>query len=123
MECGHPKTSGTCNKLLKVKAALWTFVDIEGIEPTNNFAERTLRPAVIWRKLSFGTRSARGNRFVERMLTATATCRQQDRNVLDYVTRAVEAKLKRTAAPSLLPVVSPVERPDAHVSQATAVAA
>lgn len=103
MECGHAKTSGTCKNLLKVKAALWTFVDHEGIEPTNNFAEQIIRIGVMWRRVSFGTQSERGNRFVERMLTATATCRQQDRNVLDYVTRTVEAKLNGTVAPSLLP--------------------
>ena len=104
MECGHAKTSRTCKNLLKVKSALWTFVDHEGIEPTNNFGEQIIRLAVMWRRVSFGTQSERGNRFVERMLTVTATCRQQDRNVLDYVTAAVEAKLNGTAAPSLLPV-------------------
>ncbi len=103
VECGHAKTSRTCKRLLKVKAALWTFVDHEGIEPTNNFAEQVIRLAVMWRRVSFGTQSERGNRFVERMLTVTATCRQQNRNVLDYVTAAVEAKLNGTAAPSLLP--------------------
>jgi len=109
VECGHAKTSRTCKRLLKAKAALWTFVDHEGIEPTNNFAEQIIRHAVMWRRVSFGTQSERGNRFVERMLTVTATCRQQDRNVLDYVTAAVEAKLNGTAAPSLLP--------DANVSK------
>ncbi|MEA1970766.1 MAG: IS66 family transposase, partial [Thermodesulfobacteriota bacterium] len=103
VECGHAKTSRTCKRLLKVKAALWTFVDHQGIEPTNNFAEQIIRLAVMWRRVSFGTQSERGNRFVERMLTVTATCRQQDRNVLDYVTAAVEAKLNGTPAPSLLP--------------------
>ena len=106
VECGHAKTSGTCKRLLKVKAALWTFVDHEGIEPTNNFGEQIIRIGVMWRRVSFGTQSERGNRFVERMLTVTATCRQQDRNVLDYVTAAVEAKLNGTAAPSLLPDAS-----------------
>jgi hypothetical protein len=117
MECGHAKTSRTCKNLLKVKSALWTFVDHEGIEPTNNFGEQIIRLAVMWRRVSFGTQSERGNRFVERMLTVTATCRQQDRNVLDYVTAAVEAKLNGTAAPSLLPVVSRVERPNQEISE------
>jgi len=117
VECGHAKTSRTCKRLLKVKTALWTFVDHEGIEPTNNFAEQTIRLAVMWRRVSFGTQSERGNRFVERMLTVTATCRQQDRNVLDYIAAAVEANLNGAPAPSLLPVVSPVERPDQEVSQ------
>lgn len=115
-ECGHAKTSRTCKRLLKVRAALWTFVDVEGIDPTNNFAERVIRAGVMWRKVSFGTQSERGNRFVERMLSVTATCRQQGRNVLDYVTDAVEAKLNRTPAPSLLPAGSSVERPGATIS-------
>ncbi len=103
VDCGHAKTSRTCKNLLKLKVALWTFVDFEGVEPTNNFGERTIRPGVMWRRVSFGTQSARGNLFVERMLTVSATCRQQNRNVLDYVTSAVEAHLRGTAAPSLLP--------------------
>lgn len=103
VNCGHGKTSRTCKKLLAVKVALWTFVDTEGVEPTNNFGERTIRAGVMWRKVSFGTQSERGNRFVERMLSVTATCRQQGRNVLDYVAEAVQAKLNHMPAPSLLP--------------------
>jgi hypothetical protein len=80
------KSSGI--RIRKLKAALWNFVDIPGVEPTNNFAERTIRPYVLWRKISFGTQSERGNRFVERMMTVTATCRQQRRNVLEYLTAA-----------------------------------
>lgn len=75
----------------------------EGVEPTNNTAERVLRHAVIWRKLSFGTQSAGGSRFVERMLTTIETCRLQKRNVFIYLTAAVEAHLARKPAPSLLP--------------------
>lgn len=101
--CGYPKTERTCRRILKMKAALWTFVDHEGIEPTNNLAERTVRPYVLWRKNSFGTQSVRGNRFVERMMTISATCKQQGRNVLDYVTAAIEAHLRGDDAPTLLP--------------------
>ena len=92
-----------CAEILKVEAALWTFVDAEGIEPTNNHGERRIRPAVLWRKGSFGTQSAAGSRFVERMLTVATTLRQQDRNILGYLTAACEAQLHGTAAPSLLP--------------------
>jgi transposase len=63
--CGHAKTEGVCREVLKVRPALWTFVHLEGVEPTNNTSERALRPGVLWRKGSFGTQSARGSRFVE----------------------------------------------------------
>jgi transposase len=101
--CGHSKTEETCKRILKLKAALWTFVDVPGVEPTNNIAERTIRPYVLWRKASFGTQSERGNLFVERMLTVSATCRQQNRNVLEYVTEAVRAFYHGETIPSLLP--------------------
>lgn len=101
--CGEAKTEETCRRILKLAPALWTFVRIEGVEPTNNAAERAVRPGVLWRKGSFGTDSARASRFAERMLTVAATCRQQGRNVVDYVTRAVEACLRDENAPSLLP--------------------
>jgi transposase len=78
-------------------------VDISGVEPTNNLAERTIRPYVLWRKASFGTQSERGNLFVERMMTVSATCKQQDRNVIDYVTEAISAHLHGDMIPSLLP--------------------
>jgi transposase len=100
---GHKKTAGRCRKILGLRAALWTFVRVEGVEPTNNAAERALRPAVLWRKGSFGSASARGSRFVERMLTVAATCRQQGRNVLDFLVAACEAHARGEPAPSLLP--------------------
>ena len=73
------------------------------IEPTNNTAERALRPAVIYRKLSFGTQSESGSRFIERMLTVSETCRLQNRSAYDYLTKAVTAYFSKQAAPSLLP--------------------
>ncbi len=76
---------------------------MEGAEPTNIGAERTLRPAVLWRKGSFGSDSEAGSRFVERLLTVVATCRQQGRSLLDFLVAAGEAAVLRTAAPSLLP--------------------
>lgn len=94
-----------CRRILKLQAALFTFVDVEGVEPTNNHGEQTLRHAVIWRKTSFGTDSEAGSRFVERMLTVVMSLRLQKRNVLEWVTAAYEAKLKGLPAPSLLPAV------------------
>ena len=102
-ECGHKKTEGTCEKILKYREALWTFVDVEGVDPTNNASERAVRPGMLWRKNCFGTQSERGSVFVERMMTITATCRLQGRNVLDYLTEAIEAHTMCFPAPSLLP--------------------
>lgn len=101
--CGVPKTEGVCRELLKRPQALWTFVHLEGVEPTNNAAERAIRPGVLWRKGSFGTQSDRGSRFVESMMTVVTTLKQQQRNVLDYLTAACEAALRHVPAPSLLP--------------------
>ena len=102
-ECSCKKTAGTCRKLLAQGPSLWTFVWIEGIEPTNNDAERVLRHAVLWRKSSGGTDSEAGSRFVERMLSIVATCRQQNRNVLELLTARCAARLNGLTAPSLLP--------------------
>jgi len=101
--CGVPKTAGTCRDILQRREALWTFVQVEGVEPTNNTAERSIRPGVLWRKGSFGTQSAEGSRFVESMMTVVATLKHQQRNVLEYLTAACEAALRGEAAPSLLP--------------------
>ena len=100
------KTRRTCANLLKLEVALWTFVRIEGVEPTNNSAERGLRRAVLWRRRSFGTQSENGSRFVERILTAVTTLRQQNRDVLDYLTEACAAATRGDTAPSLLPDAS-----------------
>jgi transposase len=103
---GCAKTVGTCRELLAGESHLWTFVRVEGVEPTNNDAERALRHGVIYRKLSGGTDSEAGSRFVERMLLVVATCRQQDINVLDYLSRCSQARLDGRAVPSLLPDTS-----------------
>jgi transposase len=97
-------TSGVCTDLWERRGHLWTFVDVEGVEPTNNAAERALRHAVIWRKLSFGTQSAAGSRFVERMLTVIETARRRGRNVFAWLTEAVRAGLAGHPAPSLVGV-------------------
>ena len=99
--CNH-RVRGFCTDLWEHRARLWVFVDVEGVEPTNNAAERSLRHAVIWRKLSFGTQSASGSRFVERMLSVIETCRQQERDVFAWVVDAVQAHLANQPAPSLL---------------------
>ena len=97
------RTARTCRELLKVEEALWLFVRVVGVEPTNNAAERALRPAVIWRRTSLGTQSALGSQFVARMLTVTLTLRSQQRPVLEYLTAACEAAHQGMPAPSLLP--------------------
>jgi hypothetical protein len=105
--CRHAKTAATCREVLALAPALWTFVDVPGVEPTNNAAERPLRPAVLWRRKSFGTHSAAGSRFAARMLTVAATLKAQERNIVDYVTPACVAALQGHHAPSLLPAPGP----------------
>src|SRR4051795_3423733 len=106
LNSGCARTAGTCRELLAGETHLWSFVRVEGVEPTNNDAERALRHGVIYRKLSGGTDSESGSRFVERILTVVATCRQQEINVLDYLTRCYQAGLDGQAVPSLLPAAS-----------------
>ena len=101
--CGVTKTEGVCREVLKVYDALWTFVRVAGGEPTNNTAERAIRPGVLWRKGSFGTQSADGSRLVEAMMTVVATLKQPHRNVLAYMTDVCQAAYAKTPAPSLLP--------------------
>jgi transposase len=104
----HARTARTCRNLRKREAALWTFVWEEDVEPTNNSAERPLRRAVLWRRRSFGTQSAAGSQFVERILTTVTTLRQQNRAVLEYLTAACAAAIRGDKAPSLLPQLRPV---------------
>lgn len=111
--CDHPKTVRTCCNLLKLEAALWTFVRVEGVEPTNNAAERAVRSGVLWRKRSFGTQSTNGSEFVERMMTVVASLRQQNRNVLSYLTAVCSAAIRGENAPSLLPDATAVSQPTA----------
>ena len=99
----HRGTRKTCHNLLSLEPALWTFIAQAGVEPTNNAAERPLRRGVIWRRRSFGTQSEAGSVFVERILTAVTTLRQQQRDVLDFLTEACQAHISGAHAPSLLP--------------------
>jgi transposase len=100
--CGCPKTAATCRNLIANEAKLWAFVWNEGVEPTNNAAERALRHAVLWRKGSGGTDSSRGSRFVERVLSVRETCRQQGHGLMGYLVECCQAHLEGKAAPSLL---------------------
>ncbi len=97
-----PKARALCKNLSELWDGLWTFSKVEGVEPTNNAAERALRPGVLWRKGSFGSQSARGSRFVERMLTVTASCRQQKRHLLTLLVEACQGAISGSSPPSLV---------------------
>ena len=94
--------SGSCKDILQHRAALWTFVREPGVEPTNNEAERELRPFVQWRRMCFGSQSDRGERFAERMMTVVHTLRKQRRHVLSFLTDACTARLRGQPAPQLV---------------------
>jgi transposase len=89
------------NNLLKVWPALWTFTILDGVEPTNNPAERALRGPVIHRKLSLGTQSDNGERFAERALSAATTCRQQHRSLFTYLSELLTAHTRGDPFPAL----------------------
>ena len=93
--------SGSCEDILEHRAALWTFVERDDVEPTNNHGERELRAFVLWRKTSLGTQSERGNRFAERMMTVGHTAKKQDKNVFDFVAATYEAMCTGSERPSL----------------------
>lgn len=102
------KTVRTCRQLLAIEPALWTFVTQVGVEPTNNAAERALRPAVIWRRISFGSQSQAGSEFVARMLTVVTSLQDQQRDVLEFLTQAIHAARLGQEPPSMVPQ-TPVE--------------
>ena len=103
----NPKTAGTCREMGNVREAFWTFARIEGVEPTNNAAERSIRFGVLWRRRSHGTMSKKGSAFVARILTVHATLRQQKRSVHDFLRAACAAHRAKRAPPSLLPHTEP----------------
>lgn len=107
---GPCATATTCRELLRLEPFLWTFVTTPGVEPTNNQAERELRHGVLLRKISGGTDSEAGSRFVERLrlLTVRATCRLQGVGLLDYLTACSRARLSGERPPSLMPSKSSV---------------
>ena len=96
-----PRLSGSCADMLAHKDALWTFASRDGVEPTNNHAERELRPFVLWRKRSYGAQSDRGDRFAERIMTVAHTARKQGKDVLDFLVRCVVANDNGETAPAL----------------------
>ena len=98
-----PKTRRECAELLKTEARMWTFVDIDGMPPTNNLAERCLRRAVIWRKKCFGTDSEAGSRFVACILTVVTTLQMQQRGAFEFLVHAQEASFRGSQPPSLCP--------------------
>ena len=100
--CADSKAATFCANLLALYPALWLFTTMEGVEPTNNHAERILRLGVLWRKNAFGCQSAAGCRFVERMLTVVQTLRLQKRPVLDFLYRAIVAHRAGFSSPQLL---------------------
>jgi transposase len=108
VECPRGKKSArsVLYELSQLGRELWRFAEVDGVEPTNNAAERALRHGVFWRKLSFGTDSAKGSRFVEGILTVVESCRQQGRNLLSFILDAVTAGRYGTACPSILPAQS-----------------
>lgn len=97
------KTARTCAQILKVEPAIWTFVEYPGVEPTNNAAERAIRPAVLWRKVCLGAQSQAGAEFVAAALTVIMSLQSQDRSILDYLTDVFDAHTRRLPMPSLLP--------------------
>jgi transposase len=100
--CKDTKAATFCANLVEIYPALWLFVSVEGVEPTNNHAERLLRTGVLWRKNAFGCQSDEGCRFVERMLTVVQTQRLQKRQVLGYLYSAISAFRSGLTAPQLL---------------------
>ena len=99
----RPACAGSCSA---IEPALYAFAAAAGVEPTNDAAERALRHAVCWRKTSYGTDSEGGSRFVERVLTVVASCRQQGRDVLAFLTDAILAARAGTPTPSLIPAAA-----------------
>ena len=99
------RTVRTCQQLLQRSEALWTFLEIQGVEPTNNAAERALRQSVIQRKISHGVQSRQGAICRSRLLTVTTTLRQQGRDVWQFLEQAWIAHHRGGLMPSLLPAL------------------
>ncbi len=111
------RTVRTCRQLLKVETALWLFIEVEDLEPTNNSAERAIRPAVLWKKTSFGSQSENGSIFVARMLTVVSSLRSQNRSVLEFIRETITAHRQGISTPSLIPTaINSEDREDAIVT-------
>jgi transposase len=98
-----PTVEAFCENILRLELSLWTFLTREGVEPTNNFMERLLRRAGLWRKRSFGCWSDAGCRFVERILTVVQKRRLQGKSALEYLHEALVAHRAGRMCPQLLP--------------------
>jgi transposase len=81
---------GSCANIWKLRDALWNFLDDPGLEATNNLAERSIRPFVIKRKISFGTWSDRGDRFLERMMSVIPMIIKSGKSVLETITAMIK---------------------------------
>lgn len=103
LTCIDQAVASVCSNWLKREEALWTFTRIPGIEPTNNAAEQSLRPVVIHRKTSYGTQSEDGSRFLERLFTVAATLKQHKEDVVEFLRKAIQARLTGGAPPLLAP--------------------
>ncbi len=103
LDCAETEVRNLAHALFEHEEKFFTFLGHAGVEPTNNSAERAERPAVQWRKTSFGNRSAEGEQAVSRLLTVTQTCRMQKRHVLTYLRQAIECYRRKQPVPSLLP--------------------
>jgi transposase len=100
--CAAEKTRHVCLELDRVYESLWTFAATSGVEPTNNAVERALRGGVCWRKMSYGTDSDQGSRFVGRILSVVESCRQLGRNVLSFLMQTIQAARDNATPPSLI---------------------
>lgn len=104
VSCSYKKTAAFCRRLLRHDGnRLWAFAWLDGVEPTNNVAERALRPAVMWRKRSQGTWSEAGSRTVERLLTVMQSLRMQGRSVYAFLAETLTAALAGRPPPRLAP--------------------
>jgi transposase len=99
----HREVSNLATALFEYNERLFTFLEKEGVEPTNNSAERALRTGVQWRKICFGNRSANGELATARLLTIAETCELQGLNVLAYLSAAIARHRRRQQTASLLP--------------------
>lgn len=101
LKCDAAKTRGLCRQLLRHHVSLWRFADVPGLAPDNNRAERMLRPAVTWRKISFGCDSRRGCTFAARALSVTRTLALRRHDALDYLAAAISAHRSGKPAPPI----------------------
>jgi transposase len=103
VKAGLKDVCGSCEDILSHRNALWTFVHVPDVPPTNNHSERELRQFVLWRKRCFGSQSLRGNTFAERIQTAYRTCKKQSKSIFQFLTDCCTAFVNDDEVPSLFP--------------------